>query len=493
MATLPDPALVWLAGPSGSGKSTWARERFRPGEIVSSDSLRAAVGTGEHDLDASAHAFAALELIASARLERGLTAVVDTLGFDDELRARLLERAQQRGLANVAVVFDTPEAECRRRNAQRDRSVPTKVLTSQLRRYRTVRARLAEEGWSLVVADAADVIEPAHTSGVMAARERQSSSREELSFFLQLSHFEWGEPGRFGADLASVAVAAEAAGFDGISVMDHLMQIPQVGRQWEKLPESLTTLAYLAGATERLRLSTLVTNVTLRAPALMAKMVATLDALSGGRAECALGAGWFEKEQVNYGIDFPPAARRLDLLEDTLRLLPVMWGPGAKSFSGNVIEVPEAVCYPRPVQDHIPIIVGGRGRRTLRLVAELADGCNLPSRPDLLSEGLATLREHCDAVGRDLADVMVSVLDVTVCGTDRNDLGRVIERVRGNEPAPAAAQRLQAGTIEQQVGRYRLLAEAGVDRVYVSLADLNGPGEVARFAPVVAAFSSSSG
>lgn len=121
-------------------------------------------------------------------------------------------------------------------------------------------------------------------------------------------------------------------------------------------------------------------GITYRNVAQLAKIVATLDVLSGGRATCGLGAAWFEREHRLYGYDFPPLAQRYELLEDALRLLPLMWGPGAPAFSGHRIEVPEAVCYPRPLQARIPILVGGGGeRRTLRLVAEHADACNLSS------------------------------------------------------------------------------------------------------------------
>ena len=468
MAIIPDPALVWLVGPSGSGKTTWALERFRPGEVVSSDSLRQSVGSGEHDLEASIDAFAALELIGSARLARGMTAVIDSLGFDDDLRKRFLKLARRYGLPAVAVVFNTPDRVCKTRNPTRQRPVPARALSGQFRRHREVSGALIGEGWQVIVADVADVVEASHSAGTSEARDRQDRKPTGLSLFLHVSRFEWaGDAEMFGENLARLAAIAEEIGFEGISVMDHLLQIPQVGRAWEKMPESLTTLAFLAGATERLRLSPLVTNVTLRSPALLAKMIATLDVLSGGRAECGLGAGWFEKEQTSYGIEFGPAARRLDLLDDTLRLLPLMWGPGSPSFRGKVIEVREAVCYPRPRQGHIPVIVGGKGNRTLRLAVELADGCNLLAGD--LDERLSVVKESCEAAGRDPADFLFTVLDITVCGRDRNEVGTVIERIRGNRPAREVALRLRAGTVDEQIGRYRMFAEQGVDRVYVNL------------------------
>jgi len=144
--TLPDPALVVLVGPSGSGKSVWAAEHYRADEVVSSDRLRALVGSGEHDLDASADAFALLDLIVAARLRRGLTAVVDTLGLDAARRRGYLEWARASGLPAVAVLFDTDPAECRRRNRAREQAVPATVLTGQLRRMRTAAVEIAGEG-----------------------------------------------------------------------------------------------------------------------------------------------------------------------------------------------------------------------------------------------------------------------------------------------------------------------------------------------------------
>src|SRR5215472_15495381 len=132
--TIPDPALVVLVGPSGSGKSTWAAARYGAVEIVSSDRLRAIVGSGEHDLDASADAFAVLDQIVTARVRRGLTTVVDTLGLDAERRRAQLELARRARLPAVAVLFETDPAECRRRNRARAIPVPAPVLDSQLRR-----------------------------------------------------------------------------------------------------------------------------------------------------------------------------------------------------------------------------------------------------------------------------------------------------------------------------------------------------------------------
>ena len=269
-----------------------------------------------------------------------------------------------------------------------------------------------------------------------------------------------------------VARAAEEAGFTSLWVMDHFLQIPQIGREWEDMLESYTTLGYLAGVTRRLALGTLVTGITYRNLAHLAKIVATLDVLSGGRAVCGLGAAWYEREHRLYGWEFPSLRERYALLEDALELLPLMWGPGAPRFEGRTVTVGEATCYPRPLQERIPILVGGSGeRRTLRLVARHADACNLFGDPDTVRHKLAVLREHCAAERRDPATIAVTHLA----------RARVI---RDGE----RARRARDATVEEHVGRYRELAEAGVQTAIVGLGDAAGPETVARFAEVIAAF-----
>src|SRR5215470_14608922 len=162
---LPDPGLVVLVGPSGSGKSVWAAQRYRPDEVVSSDRLRSLVGSGEHDLDASADAFALLDHIVAARLRRGLTVVVDTLGLDPARRLGYLELARGSGMPAVAVLLDTDPLECRRRNRARDRPVPAPALGAQLRRMRTAVAVIGGEGWDLVISARTAQPEPSHPPG----------------------------------------------------------------------------------------------------------------------------------------------------------------------------------------------------------------------------------------------------------------------------------------------------------------------------------------
>ena len=483
---LPDPALVVLVGASGSGKSTWAAARYRPQEVISSDYLRGVVGSGEHDLDASADAFAVLDQIVAARLRRGLATVVDTLGLDPVRRRGQLELARRAGLPAVAVLFDTDPAVCRRRNAGRDRSVPAPVLDGQLRRMAAAAGEIGDEGWDLVVRAGDAALEPAHTPGTRRAAADQSARPAQLGFVLQISRFPWEDDPR--GWLAEVAGAAAAAGLDGIALMDHLIQIPQVGRAWEPIPEPWVTLGMLAGLAPGLRLGTLVTPVTFRAPGILAKTVATLDVLTGGRAFCGIGAGWWGREHAAFGLPFPPAAGRLDQLELAIETMRALWQPGTKAYRGERVSLPETTSYPRPASA-VPIIVGGSGeRRTLRIAARMGDGINVPSDLATLDRKLAVLRGHCQAAGRDPAGVRITVLDVPVIGNDRGHAAAIVEKLRGRTPAAEFARRHHSGTAADHIGRYRLLAERGVSTVFVSLPDLAGPEDVLRLAPLAAAF-----
>ena len=281
----------------------------------------------------------------------------------------------------------------------------------------------------------------------------------KLRFGLQLPRF---PPAAVTRDsLENVSRVAEEIGFTSLWVMDHHQQIPQVGRAWDEMLEAYTTLGFLAAHTKTATLGTLVTGVTYRNVGLLAKCIASLDVLSGGRAVCGVGAGWYEREHRAYGWDFPPPARRLDLLEDALEVLPLLWGPGSPSFEGRLITVPEAICYPRPLQDPVPILVGGGGeKRTLRLVAKHASACNLFGEPDDVRHKLDVLRKHCADAGRAFEDIEVTHLSALPAGTSTDDL----------------------------IGRFRQFAEAGVQHAIVSTQDVYEPAALEQLAPLIEAF-----
>ena len=488
---LPAPCLVVLVGPSGAGKTTWAHRHVGAGCTVSSDAMRALVGEGDDDLAASGDAFDLLELAVERRAKRRLTTAIDTLGMDADRRARWRELGRRHSLPVVCVAFDVPTEVCRARNRERGKRVPTQVLTEQAKRYRALRAGLDHEGFDLVVTGTAARLAPAAMAATAALAAEQRSRPVGLTFGLQLPAFTWpGGPAEIGQRLRSIGRAADEAGFESLWVMDHLRQIPMFGPAWHDMLESWTTLAHLAAVTDRIRLGTLVSGITYRNVAHLGKIVATLDALSGGRAECGLGAAWFKAEHDAFGLPFPALADRYALLEDALRFLPVLWGPGSPAFTGRVLRVPEAMCYPRPLQPHVPITVGGNGERhTLRLAATLADACNIIGDAEVVARKVAVLHRHADAAGRDRSAIRITQLSTTLVGRDADEVQRLVASHRPARASPAAwTTRVNAGTVSDQVGRFRALADAGVQSAIVSLPDLGGVEPIERFREVIDAF-----
>ena len=483
--------MVVLVGPGASGKSTWAAANFPPNTVVSSDQLRALVGSGVDDIAASADAFSVLDDIVRKRMARRLTTVIDTLGLDTDRRRSWLALARQHGVPCVAVAFDTPAAECRERNRGRAKRIPADVLTAQLRTWREVRGLLPTEGYDSVLAPQAVRVVPKVFAAAAAAAQRQSERPTSLRFGLQLGTFVFpGGAAETATRIREIASAAESTGVDAIYVMDHFRQIPQVGRAWDDFLESYTTLSYLAACTSRVRLGALVTGVTYRNVAHLAKIIATLDVLSGGRATCGLGLAWFKDEHVAYGWEFPSTAARYAVLEDALQLLPIMWGPGGRSFTGQAVSVPDTSCYPRPLQQKVPIVVGGGGeRRTLRLAAQYADAANILGDTASVRRKVAVLREHCRDVGRDPADVQMTHLSTALIGSDDGHVSDLVERLRPpRRPAARYADAVNAGTIDDHVGRFRELAEAGASEVIVRLPDLTDVAPIDRLGKVIAAF-----
>ena len=228
---------------------------------------------------------------------------------------------------------------------------------------------------------------------------------------LQIPSFTF--PGVADADLfeaiAGIATTAEEHGFDSVWVMDHLYQIEMVGPKEDPMLEGYTLLAALAARTRRVSLGTMVTGVTYRNPALLAKIVTTLDVISSGRAILGIGAAWNEQEHAGYGFDFPPVKERMDRLEEALQIIRAMFSEPAPTFEGRHYRVQQVLNNPKPIRGRIPVLIGGGGeKRTLRLVAQYGDACNLFGDPDAVrsqtGRARAPLRRRRPRPGRDHQD-----------------------------------------------------------------------------------------
>ena len=264
-------------------------------------------------------------------------------------------------------------------------------------------------------------------------------------------------PAELGSTLTRIAVHAEDAGYDSLWVMDHFFQIGSVGPPEQEMLEAYTTLAFMAPATSRVKLGTLVTGVSYRHPGILAKTVTTLDVLSGGRAWLGIGAAWNEQEHVGLGVPFPPAAERLERLEEALGICLQMWNDEDEPFEGKhyhlgrTLNSPQALSKPHP-----PIMIGGSGeKKTLRLVAKYADASNLFGDPDTCRRKLSILREHCEREGRDYDRIWKTVYFGVDVGRDGAGASQVVE----------------------YLGRY---AEAGIQAGIGYLRDVHDPDVIDR-------------
>jgi F420-dependent oxidoreductase-like protein len=230
---------------------------------------------------------------------------------------------------------------------------------------------------------------------------------------LQIPSFTWpGGAAEIGPTLAEIARTADGAGYDSIWVMDHFFQIRGVGASEEPMLEAYTTLGFLAAHTEQARLGTLVTGVTYRYPGILAKIVTTLNVLSGGRAWLGIGAAWNEEEHIGLGVPFPPLKERFERLEETIKIILQMWSDDEGPFEGKYYKLGRTLNSPQPLSTpRPPILIGGSGeRKTLRLVAQYADACNLFGDPDTVRHKIGVLERHCADVGRDPAEITKTVL-----------------------------------------------------------------------------------
>jgi F420-dependent oxidoreductase-like protein len=276
---------------------------------------------------------------------------------------------------------------------------------------------------------------------------------------LQISSFTWpGGAAQIGPTLGRVVRAADDAGFDSIWVMDHFFQIRSVGAATEPMLEGYTTLGFMAANSSRARLGLMVGGVHYRLPGLWAKATTTLDVLSGGRAWLGIGAAWNEEESRGLGFPFPPLGERFELLEDTLRFVHDMWQGERgteKPFEGKHVRATRLLNSPQALsRPHPPILVGGGGeRKTLRLVAQYADACNVFGAPPMLQRKFEILRQHCADVGRDPEQI------------ERTTLQNV--NLKAESPA-------------QVVDRFGELGDAGAQHVIVGVHDVHDVSNIER-------------
>ncbi|WP_067838737.1 LLM class F420-dependent oxidoreductase [Nocardia lijiangensis] len=234
----------------------------------------------------------------------------------------------------------------------------------------------------------------------------------ELGFHIPIFDIDGGTTAIAG-ELARVGAAAEASGATWLSFMDHYFQIEPTGLPAEaNMLEGYTTLGFLAAHTSTIDLGLLVTGVTYRHPGLLAKIVTTLDVLSGGRAVLGIGAAWFDREHRGLGVEFPSVAERFERLEEALRICGQMWDPQNNGpFEGKYYQLAETLCSPQPINRPKVLIGGGGERKTLRLVAQYGDACNLfGSSPQDVEHKLDVLRRHCDDLGRDYDAIRKTII-----------------------------------------------------------------------------------
>jgi len=297
-------------------------------------------------------------------------------------------------------------------------------------------------------------------------------------------------PGATGAALFDRVIesarAAEAAGFGLVTVMDHFYQIGGIGPETDPMLEAYATLSAIAAQTTKVKLSTLVTGVTYRNPAVLAKTVTTLDVISKGRAMLGIGAAWNEEESRAYGFEFPPIGERMNRLEEAVQICRAMFDNPTASFEGRHHRIDGAINIPRPVRSRVPIMIGGSGeRRTLRLVARHADLCNVigwaalgdEAGPALVRRKMEILGEHCSAEGRDMADI-VKTATIGIMVIDETEAG-VRRRLESLAASPPPALRglgvdelsrlLPVGTPARVADRLREFIEAGLDGVTFSM------------------------
>ena len=289
--------------------------------------------------------------------------------------------------------------------------------------------------------------------------------------------------------VCAAAATAESSGFDSLWVMDHFHQIPPVGADHEPILEPYTLLGALAPCTRTARLGTLVTGVTYRNPALLAKTVTTLDVVSGGRAALGIGAAWFEAEHVAYGYEFLPVGERMQRLEDAVRICRAMFGGGPATVSGKRHRVAGAMNRPRPItRGGPPILVGGGGeRRTLAIAARYADACNIFGDPDGVRHKLSVLEAHCERAGRDPAEISKTRLGALVMADTAAGAARLGAELRETRNMSMESYRgyVIEGDRDGVCEQVAALFDAGLDGLIFNMHDATDLGAIAEAGTVL--------
>jgi F420-dependent oxidoreductase-like protein len=304
-------------------------------------------------------------------------------------------------------------------------------------------------------------------------------------FGVQLPYFSGFEPADLFDHVAGLAVAAEQAGFDSVWVMDHFFQLPSMGGPDQPMLEAYTLLGALAALTRRVQLGTLVSGVTYRNPGILAKIVTTLDVISRGRAILGIGAAWYEVEHTGLGVVYPSDRVRLDMLSEAVQICRAMFADDDVSFSGTYYQLDHARNLPRPVRAGGPkiMIAGGGEKRTLRLVAQYADQCNVTGDAETLARKVSVLHGHCADVGRDPADISVTWMSPLILTTSDQNTRETKEMIA----AAASATETSGFTIGQPHEIPGLIAghlAAGADEIIFSVPFCDA-GAIARLGEAI--------
>ncbi len=287
------------------------------------------------------------------------------------------------------------------------------------------------------------------------------------------------------------AILCDELGYDSVWFYDHLIGVssPELD-----IFESWTLMSALSAITSKVRIGTLVLCNSFRHPALLAKMASTLDNMSDGRLDFAVGAGWYEEEYKSYGYEFPSTATRIEQLREAVRIIKALWTEERATFKGKHYQINNALCNPKPVQKpHPPVIIGGSGEKLLlRVVAEVADGWNCPATSaDAYDRKLEVLKKHCRDIGRDINEIKISEQTIAVVAEDRKEL---------SEKLPKAIRRFGffgniektgiVGMPDECINRIREKVDRGVTQFMIFFSDGMNPKTLRLFAQeVIPAFS----